>query len=98
MFPNFTHFSLFFVNLLLSLTNEKSLYTLLTFEEGATNYILRGKIWHYGFNGVFSQISIEDSFFISICSICNHIESRIKTGLKLSYKALLMLKHLDDFS
>ena len=54
-----THFCLFFVYLLPSVTNKWPLNTLLVFEEGAIEYNLRDKIWLDGFDSVFWQVSIE---------------------------------------
>ena len=45
----------FSVHLLPFLNNERWYSTLLAFENGAIEHILRGKIWLYGFDSVFSQ-------------------------------------------
>ena len=59
MFLYFKSFSLFFVNFFTSLINETSHNTFLTFEKGAAEHILRGKIWLYCFDSVFLQVSID---------------------------------------
>ena len=63
----FLHIFLFFVNFLPSLINVRSHKTLLVIEEGAIEHVLRGKIWFYRFDGVFTQVSIDFLFVVSIC-------------------------------
>ena len=55
---------LFFVYFLNSLTNKWPNTSLLVFEEGANEYILRVEIWLDGFDSVFWQISIEFLFVV----------------------------------
>ena len=47
-----------FVNCLPCLINERSHTTLLAFEEGKTEHMFRGRKWLYGFDSVFSQVSV----------------------------------------
>ena len=75
-------FILSFVVLLPILIHESLHTTLLAFNEGSAEQILREKICLYGFDSFFSQVLIEFLFVVSIyCSFCNHIKSWKKTGL-----------------
>ena len=56
--------SVFFVHLLPSLTHKWPNTTLLVFEEGANEYILRAEIWLDGFDSVFWQVLIELLFIV----------------------------------
>ena len=58
---------LFFVYILPSLFNKWPRTTLLVFEEGANECILRTEIWLDGFDSVFWQVSIEFYFVIFFC-------------------------------
>ena len=40
-----------------AINNERSHTTLLAFEKGFIEYILRGKMWLYGFESVFSRFN-----------------------------------------
>ena len=53
----------FFVYLLPGFTDKMSHNTLLMFEEGAIEYILRAKVWLYGFESVFWQ-NLTDFLFV----------------------------------
>ena len=58
---------LFSVLLLPIPINERSQTTFMAFVEGSIEHILRGKIWLYGFDSVFSQVLIDYLFVVSIC-------------------------------
>ena len=55
---NFAFFS-FLSNCCFFFTNKLPHNTLLVFDEGALEHILRAKVWPYGFQSIFCQVSID---------------------------------------
>ena len=95
-------FSLFYVYLIPILINERPHTTLLAFEEGSIEYILRGKILLYGFDSIFSQVSIEFLFVSICCSFCIFLQPRKKLNNDRSWcpliKRYVIKNMLDLFS
>ena len=60
---------LIFVYFLPSLTNKWPNTTVLVFEEGANEYILKAEIWLDGLGSVFWQVSIEFLFIVFLLFI-----------------------------
>ena len=70
----------FFVCLLRSFINERSLNIKSVFRKGANEHILRAKIWLYGFESVFWQVLIDFWFVVYLILnrlfVFNRIEYR----------------------
>ena len=94
----FCNFFSFFVYVLPIPINERSYTTILALEEGSFKHNLRGKMWLYVFDNVFSQYLIGFLFIVSICcSFCNCIKISIMQVLMPSYRFVWGHKHVGCF-